>query len=219
MENNNLSPNLFENKYVYQVYSQIHSHFNKTRYHTWPKISEFINSLNPNSIIYDIGCGNGRNMNIRNDCFFVGIDQNENLVKEAKKKNLNCCIGDNLNLAVKDQTADAIISIAVIHHFCTIERRIKALSELLRILKDNGKMLIYVWSHEQDKFSHNSPDIFLSWNNQTDNNILIRYYHLFKKSELEELITSNFVNIEIIETGNQCNNWYVILSKIKTKFY
>ena len=42
----------FEKKYVYDVYSEIANHFNKTRYHTWPKIRDFVNSLEKNSTIY-----------------------------------------------------------------------------------------------------------------------------------------------------------------------
>jgi len=41
--------------------------------------------------------------------------------------------GDNLDLPFEDECADAVISIAVIHHFSTKERRIKALSEIFRI--------------------------------------------------------------------------------------
>lgn len=212
-ENINLNPNLFEKKYVYDVYSNIANHFDKTRYHTWPKIRDFVNNLDTLSAIYDIGCGNGRNMNIRKDCKFIGYDQNENLIQEAQKKNLNCQIGDNLNLPVNDNQADAILSIAVIHHFCTRERRLLALSELFRILKVNGKILIYVWSHEQQKFEKDSKDTFLKWTNQSDDNIFYRYYHLFEKDELEKLIIHNFPNISIVESGNQCHNWYVIATK------
>ena len=37
------------------------------------------------SVIFDIGCGNGRNMNIRKDCNFIGYDQNENLIKSVSE--------------------------------------------------------------------------------------------------------------------------------------
>ena len=46
----NKNPIFFENKYVQDVYSKISEHFDKTRYHSWPKIVEFISGLNRNYI-------------------------------------------------------------------------------------------------------------------------------------------------------------------------
>ena len=84
------------------VQNVIANHFDKTRHHTWPKIEDFVLSLNKNSTIYDIGCGNGRNMNIRNDCTFIGCDNNNELLSQAKNKSLTCVFGDNLNLPFND---------------------------------------------------------------------------------------------------------------------
>ena len=43
---------------------------------------------------------------------------------------------------------DAAISIAVIHHFSTVSLRVQALKEILRVLKENGEALVYVWAKE-----------------------------------------------------------------------
>jgi tRNA (uracil-5-)-methyltransferase TRM9 len=206
-------PNAFERDYVQNVYSQISNHFSNTRNHSWPKIVKFINNLNKNTIVYDIGCGNGRNMGLRHDCRYIGCDKNSNLLKEAKRKGHNCILADNLDLPFKTNVSDAIISIAVIHHFCTTERRILALKELFRILKPGGKILIYVWSYEQEKFKTKEKNALLTWKNQKDNKELLRYYYLFSKLELDTLITDNFKEIQILESGNQCNNWYVVCTK------
>tara|TARA_Y100000389_G_scaffold202551_1_gene248157 strand:+ start:1684 stop:2313 length:630 start_codon:yes stop_codon:yes gene_type:complete len=203
----------FEKVFVKDVYSSIANHFDKTRYHTWPKIQDFVNSLDTNSHIYDIGCGNGRNMNIRGDCVFVGCDNNEELLIQAEKKGNTCQYGDNLSLPFSDGCADAVMSIAVIHHFSTIDRRIKALSEIFRILKETGSALIYVWAHEQDKFANFSKNALVDWNNQENGEIIKRYYYLFSNGELDTLIKNNFKNITIVESGIQCNNYYVICRK------
>ena len=208
-----MNPQHFETCFVTNVYSTIANHFDKTRYHTWPKIKDFIYSLDKNSTIYDIGCGNGRNMNIRNDCTFIGCDNNNKLLSQAKNKSLTCVFGDNLNLPFNDYSADAVLSIAVIHHFSTEERRIKALSELFRILKPNGRILIYVWAYEQEKFKNFEKDAMVSWNNQLDGKILQRYYYLFSINEIDNLVTKNFKNIKIIESGIQCFNYYLICEK------
>ncbi len=204
----------FEKKYVYDVYSEIANHFNKTRYHTWPKIRDFVNSLEKNSTIYDIGCGNGRNMDIRDDCTFIGCDNNDNLLDEARKNNHNCYYGDNLKIPFPNNIADAVLSIAVIHHFSTVVRRINALKELFRILKPNGLVLIYVWAHEQPKFVNHSKDAMIDWNDQDSGKIYQRFYYLFTSHELDNLITTNFDNIEIIESGDQKDNYYVVCKKL-----
>tara|TARA_A100001015_G_scaffold261545_1_gene307126 strand:- start:21 stop:650 length:630 start_codon:yes stop_codon:yes gene_type:complete len=208
-----MDPDKFEETFVKNIYSNIAEHFDKTRYHTWPKIQHFINSLNTNSKIYDIGCGNGRNMNLRDDCDFIGCDNNQELLSQAKNKKLECFYGDNLDLPFEDECADAVISIAVIHHFSTKERRIKALSEIFRILKKGGYILIYVWAYEQDKFKNYEKNAMVEWNNQKNNEILKRYYYLFSRYELDDLVKSNFDNIEILETGEQCFNYYLICKK------
>ena len=54
---------------------------------------------------------------------------------------------------------DACISIAVIHHLSTKERRENAIRELLRIVKPNGLVLIYVWAQEQSKDAQSSENL------------------------------------------------------------
>merc|ERR1719154_102453 len=56
-----------------------------------------------------------------------------------------------LALGLKDSIADGIICIAVLHHLTTDQRRIIALKEMMRVLKDGGKVLVYVWAKDQKK--------------------------------------------------------------------
>ena len=62
-------------------------------------------------------------------------------------------------LPYKDDSFDAVLSIAVIHHIATTERRVRALRELARILRVGGRIIIrYVltshWSIETILSSH-----------------------------------------------------------------
>ena len=42
-----------------------------------------------------------------------------------------------------------MLSVAVIHHIATAERRVKALRELSRVLRVGGRVIISVWAMEQ----------------------------------------------------------------------
>ena len=139
MEINN--PAEFEKENVYDVYEIISKHFDKTRYHTWPMIKKFIDSFPSDSLIGDIGCGNGRNCVIRKDCKFIGTDISKSFVDICHNKGIDCLLADNLSLPFQDNYFDYLMSIAVIHHFCNKERRLQAISELIRVTKKKVKYL------------------------------------------------------------------------------
>lgn len=63
---------------------------------------------------------------------------------------------DCLYLPYRDESVDAVINIAVIHHLATQERRKRAIAEMMRVLRPNGRCLIYVWAKEQRKDSAES---------------------------------------------------------------
>jgi len=48
-------PTFLEKKYVNEVYDKIALHFSKTRYSPWPKIVDFLKSIEPGSLVADIG--------------------------------------------------------------------------------------------------------------------------------------------------------------------
>lgn len=215
--------NNLEYEHVYKVYNKIAKHFSSTRIIIWPKVKEFLENCKSNTTILDIGCGNSKNMGYKDDCFYIGVDISEELILQTKYKN-NCqyIIADCINIPLQNNYVDYIISIAVIHHLSTYNRRLKAIDEISRILKIGGQALIYVWAYEQPKFiNEKKQDVFVKWNLQKKYNsnenftsqIFHRYYHLFKKNELDELIQT-FNNLKIIENGIQYYNYYCIIEKI-----
>ena len=219
-QNFNKDYNNFENENVHLIYNKIAKHFDTTRVIIWPKVEEFINNFNKNSTILDIGCGNGKNMGHRKDCNYIGVDICENLINQAKNTD-NCqyILSNCLDIPLKNNSIDYIMSIAVIHHLSTHERRLDSIKEIYRLLKIGGQALIYVWAKEQPKFiNETTQDVFVKWNLQkkySDTNkdeLFHRYYHLFKQNELEELI-NNIEGINIIQNGSQSNNWYCIIQK------
>jgi SAM-dependent methyltransferase len=97
------------------VYNSIAYHFDKTRYKKWNSINKFLNEIPKNQYIFEVGCGNGKNM-INADHIFLGFDFSIEFCKICKNKNLEVGACNNLNIPLKDNSFDHVISIAVIHH-------------------------------------------------------------------------------------------------------
>ena len=55
-----LTPWQLEATHVHRVYDEIASHFSSTRHTPWPKVKEFVVSLEDGTAILDVGCGNGK---------------------------------------------------------------------------------------------------------------------------------------------------------------
>lgn len=146
---------------------------------------------------------------------------------------------------------DFAISIAVIHHLSTQERRKEGIRTILNTLKSGGTALVYVWALEQKNsrrgWDENSrQDVMVPWvlskpfrkpisiddqivsnsmntsaNNVKDkrrnnddhdtdkNTVKQRYYHLYRKGELEhDAIEAGAL---IVESGYEQDNWWAIL--------
>ncbi|XP_070283033.1 tRNA (carboxymethyluridine(34)-5-O)-methyltransferase ALKBH8 isoform X1 [Myotis yumanensis] len=139
-----------EQKYVHQVYEEIAGHFSSTRHTPWPHIVEFLKALPSGSLVADVGCGNGKYLGINKELYMIGCDRSQNLVDICRERQFQAFVCDALAVPVRSGSCDACISIAVIHHFATAERRMAALQELARLLRPGGKALIYVWAMEQE---------------------------------------------------------------------
>ena len=231
-------PTEIEKKHVYEVYDKISAHFSHTRYKPWPQVAEFLNSLEKDSYVLDIGCGNGKYLSVNENLKMFGTDRSGNLLSIAKEKNINSqfFVADSLKLPIKTESFDAAISIAVIHHFSNELLRIQALKEMFRIVKKGGKILVYVWAMEQKEKKFTEQDNFVPWHlqnkyeNETkvetlqngpnimedkkiDCTVYQRYYHVFYKGELEDLINKTGDNVEIIKSYFDHANWCCVIKK------
>jgi len=203
-----------EEIHVKDVYNKISNEFNTTRYRPWTCVEEFLNQIPKQSIIGDIGCGNGKNMFYRKDCINLGCDFSENLVKLCNEKSLQVIQGNILNVPFQDNLFNHTLCIAVLHHLSTIEMRKQAIQELIRITKLNGKILILVWAFEQEQSSRRKftkQANLIDWKDKKGNILGKRYYYVFKKNELESLIPEN---IQIEKSFYEKSNWGVILKMI-----
>ncbi|KAJ2717961.1 tRNA methyltransferase, has a role in tRNA modification [Coemansia sp. Benny D115] len=230
-----------EAQYVHAVYNEIAGHFSDTRFKPWPVVDRYLRSLDVGSVGIDVGCGNGKYLRVRTgDIFMMGADRSESLVDICRERQLECLVADGLGLPYRSNAFDFAISIAVIHHFSSAERRLQAVSELLRIVRPGGTVLIFAWALEQHgrrKFDPNTQDVLVPWvvpgsrsqsavmNTDADSGtsteanpnadkVYHRYYHLFCQGELEDLV-SRAGGCVISESGYDKDNWYVIAHKTK----
>ncbi|XP_053363686.1 probable tRNA methyltransferase 9B [Clarias gariepinus] len=153
-----------ERDHVHSVYERIAPFFNDTRYKAWPRVKQFLLEQEPGSIVADVGCGNGKYLHINESIFKMGCDVCRPLVDSAWSRGHEVQLCDGLRLPYRDGCFDAVLSIAVIHHMSTKERRVRALKEMARTLRVGGRVMIYVWAMEQKRRKFEKQDIFVPWN-------------------------------------------------------
>jgi tRNA (uracil-5-)-methyltransferase TRM9 len=188
-------------------------------------------------------------------------------------------VADNIELPHPINTFDFAISIAVIHHFSTWERRVSAIRTLLDILRpprglgpfapsprisnrdpDGGRILIFVWALEQRQSRRgwdtgDDQDVLVPWVSETvktpeprqivsksstpeyrkldsvqlskndseseqklasstmekTKTTYQRFYHLFRRGELEECILE--AGGKVLQSGYEKDNWWAIASR------
>jgi len=176
----------------------------------------------------DIGCGNGKNLSVNPNVFIIGSDRSTNLTSIASRwQPHSAIVADILELPHQPHSVDFVISIAVIHHLSNSSRRIEAVKSILSTLKPGGKALLYVWALEQESSrrgwtERDEQDVMVPWvirrsakgvgepqrDHHAGDQIFHRYYHLYRKGELEDDICS--AGGHVIEAGYEKDNWWAI---------
>ena len=165
--------------------------------------------------VLDLGCGSGRNF-VKTDAEVYAVDFSQKMVdlakENAKKQNFNIEVSkaDATNLPFKDNFFDSAISVAVLHCIESKLKRKKALKELRRVLKPNGKALITVWDKEARRFKNKPKDLEVSWN--VEGKKIFRYYYLYDKEEFESLLES--AGFKITKRLETQSNLIVIVEKV-----
>lgn len=226
---------LFDNE---NNWNKIANSFDKTRRKPWDICINFIKSMENKKVILDIGCGNGRHLipcsKIIGNC--IGLDLSKNLLHITKEKiiqnnikNVNLIHSNCKYLPIKDNSVNAVLYIATLHNIYGRNNRIKSLIEINRILKDDGRALISVWSRWQDKYRnyffnrylHNKNrrkfgNIILYWKSEGLNTP--RFYHLYSKIELINDISRSGLKIISIEgvkfrSNSYIDNYFALVTK------
>ncbi|KAJ8675386.1 hypothetical protein QAD02_011172, partial [Eretmocerus hayati] len=150
-----------EQAYVHEVYEQCAE--GTLHANNWPRVQQFLEQLEPGALVADVGCGNGKYLSVNHNVFKIGVDRCTKFTSIAREKDNEVLACDNLSLPFRDESFDAVLSIAVVHHFSTTERRVRALKELARVLRIGGKLVISVWAMEQKHRKFESQDVLVPW--------------------------------------------------------
>ena len=171
----------------------------------------------------------------------------------AKHQPHSCVVADTLDLPHPSSSFDFAISIAVIHHLSTPERRIEAVKALLEALippgstesrhgGSSGKALIFVWALEQKGSRRgwdegDEQDVMVPWvkkavgsrqqsrrqdsgpnldaskdaSGTAEPETYMRYYHLYRKGELEANIAE--AGGVVLESGYDRDNWWAVAAR------
>ena len=103
--------------------------------------------------ILDAGCGNGRNLKwfYKNDFTLTGIDINAERTAQAKenypKASVNFSVGELDDLPFSENSFDHILCCAVLHFAKSDEHFYSMITEMVRVLKPDGSLLIRVASN------------------------------------------------------------------------
>ncbi len=100
--------------------------------------------------ILDIGCGIGQFEERLQDLNVTGLDSSEEMLEEAKRRsNKTFIFGDAKNLPFKNSSFDAVFYAATLEF---IENYKKAISEALRVLEPEGKLVVMMLNSKSDYF-------------------------------------------------------------------
>ncbi|MEM8510173.1 MAG: class I SAM-dependent methyltransferase [Bacteroidota bacterium] len=116
--------------------------------------AQLLAHLQPRSegIYLDIGCGTGNYTNEfqKRGVQFIGIDPSKEMLEQAQRnnKNVDWRLGTAESIALSDQTVSGIIASLTLHHWQDLH---KAFSELHRVVKSDGRIVIFTATPKQMK--------------------------------------------------------------------
>lgn len=120
----------------------------------------------------DIGCKVGGSWGICSKFGFkpeqgIGIDINENHIKNAKEKGFNAVYGDATNLQFEDNSFDLVISNHVFEHLPTREMFDKAVAEAIRVSRKWVYIAFPVFDHDEYLKSLGLKTFYSHWTGHT----------------------------------------------------
>lgn len=195
-----------------KVYNEIADEFSQDRQSLWNFFENFKDYINEGDTILDLGCGNGRLYQLfeENQVNYIGIDQSEELIDIAQTRvsEGKFFVSDMKDVPLQDNFIDTIFCIATFHHLPDRDSRRKALSEMKRVLKPGGSIIMTNWNTKSNWFQEkvesgyykqdsSDPQHFLvPFKNEHQEKIGIRHYWEISQECLSNLAQEVGIKVE-----------------------
>ncbi|OAA59308.1 tRNA methyltransferase [Cordyceps fumosorosea ARSEF 2679] len=76
----------YESTHVHAVYEAIAPHFSSTRHSPWPRVAAYLEAQRPGAVGLDVGCGNGKYLDVNPSLHMLGSDRSGELVRLARSR-------------------------------------------------------------------------------------------------------------------------------------
>lgn len=183
--------------------------------------------LKPNTNILDLGCGNGRLVDLIDDSTisYTGTDISKDMIDIAKKRYLKqnfILQKDPLKIDASDEAFDQVYCLSVFHHIPSHDLRVEYLKEIARVLKKDGTLIMLNWNLWQRKGirikvlcnylmnrSVDIKDIYLSFKDGQGRLIAKRFIHVFSQRDLDNVFEKagyNIVQSLVLKRGRKVSN-------------
>lgn len=204
-----------DNTIAKQILEQVESDYNsiaeafaESRMIQWYEVTYLVDQyVTPGISVLDLGCGNGRLAELVNErkASYVGVDVSRQLIDIAKKRypNNDFRVGSIMRIDAPDNCFDVVFLIASFHHIPSMRLRADALTEIARVTKSGGTIIMLNWNRHQWRYTPNRwkwnikklfgrsaldwNDVLVPWKDNTGKVMAERYYHSFTKREMERL--------------------------------
>lgn len=221
------------------AYQKIAPSYSRLKRRPWKDFVAFFNQLNlsPSGRILDAGAGNMRNLaalDIKHDA--IGLDLSRAILSGYHE--VDFCsdkteplVGVISHLPFRDSSFDLSLTIATLHHLESPQERELALSELYRTLQPGGFLILSVWRFWKAGtrwllfknfikkllflHRHELGDIWHIWKIPGEEN-QFRYYHLFRKRELTNLLLKTNFSISLLSVSgglSKKDNYFVLAQR------
>jgi ubiquinone/menaquinone biosynthesis C-methylase UbiE len=187
-----------------ETYNVIAKDFDRTRFKMWSCMTSFYKDFDVGFIL-DVGCGNGKNIIAEKEVWYELCDLSDEFVKmtHERYKSSGMVQLDATSLQYRSEVFDTVISVAVLHHIETYEKRVTMLKEILRVCKKGGLIFFTVWANTK------SCDRMIPWTNAKTKQTTYRFYHLFDEEEVICLLHS--CNIHSFSLTFEFNNYVCVV--------
>ena len=174
-------------------------------------IAPFLKEINVNSLILDLGCGDGRVSTITLNKYkkVVGVDINYFMAQKAKNKKCfeSIIVADGHNLPFRSLTFDFVISRSTIYN---INHLTELINEVQRIISSNG---LFLFSTVSESFSRDIIPSFAHFIGQSYSNRIIQASNIYSSSKWISLVKKQgFKNIKIsyFLHSNTAKIWFLL---------